>query len=198
MKRSFSLLCVLLLLSLCGCNEPSGTFYYGETTTSTASAADSAPYKTALDTYLNVYYLADPTALDNAAPAALWTTFKDGGTADLATVKAYLKDNRVYEQSAYLTQVGDNIAYTYAVTSVTKLSDSAVTSYASRLQADYGIDPASLDSASVLTVEASLTGKLGELREELSLTLLHIDGRWYVQNAFDGVLATLSRNAAYR
>lgn len=198
MKRLLSFLCVLLLLSLCGCNQPEGTFFYDQTTASTVPADKAAPYRTALDTFFNVCYLFDPASLTTVAPAAVWDQFEAGGTVGLDDTKAYLTTNRVYEQSPYLTEVGEHLSYTYTIKSVSPLSADAVTSYATRLQKDYGIATDSVSKATLLSVTAVLKGDLAEQEEELSLTLLYIGDRWYVQDAFDGVLADLSRNALYR
>ncbi|MBR5134453.1 MAG: hypothetical protein IKV35_02525 [Clostridia bacterium] len=189
------LLCVALLLLTAGC-QPEGTYYIGgdEPAPTEVPKDETAPYKAALDTFFDLYYLADPATLDTVVPDAVWA-FSEAGKDDTV---AYLRENRLYEQSRNLTLVGENMSYSYAVGEIVVLSESSRNAYAENLAQSYGIDNTAVTDIAILSIVATLKGDLAESEEDLTLTLFALDGRYYVETALDTVVPTLVRNAVYR
>lgn len=140
----------------------------------------SNPWKQGLNNYIDLVYKGKASAVVKAGPKEAWAFFDQtyGVSRDDAKAenKSYAADASEHNQDTY----GDNVNYTYKVVKKKKYTAKMLRTVAEGLKNEYNIDKDSVKAAYRIKVEYDISGKEAFTWGEESLTIVKIDGSWYV------------------
>lgn len=134
-------------------------------------------YKRAIDNYIDATFYGDYSAYKANIPDAMWDSLKESGDAlDKEDYKEQYKMFKEYFEDQY----GKNISVDYKVTDEDELDEDDLDDLRDELKSDYGIAKKSVTKAYELEVEFTIEGDDDEDSNEEIITVVKIDGDWYV------------------
>lgn len=144
-------------------------------------------YKKAINNYLDYALKCDVKKVEKLAPKMYWDYCEEN---KLFNIKDKDELNEAYEEvleerkEALEDEYGKNVKYSYKITDVDELSDKKVSEYAGALKDKYDIAKKKVTKGYEVEFDITVKGKEDEDDDEMTLTVLKIDGNWYVVSAY--------------
>lgn len=164
---------ICLLLALCsvlaafGCSKPDGT-------------QPTESYKEAVASFCN-FLIYDIKDIRGFAPADFWDYMKNEEGFDIesdeakANVALYIEKNREITVSDY----GENVKISHKITEEKELNQPSIDAKLEFIGETYGIDRGRILEVKRVTVEFTIKGEGGELKNTIDILPVNIDGKWY-------------------
>ncbi len=148
-----------------------------------------SPYKKALNNYFDLMKgeISDVKAL---APDSFWAEVKDEFDVTSGDVKDHLKDSYKVLAEALEEEYGKNIKIKWEVTSEEKLDKDDLGDIKDELKDKYGINKKEITEACELELHTETKGSEDEDENDAELTVVKIDGKWYIYNLIPSLFST--------
>lgn len=139
-------------------------------------------YRAAIDLYFDVYVEADATHLEDIIPDTVWQQFADANNMTVEDAIAQMHQNNESGNTFGRpdSKYGANITVTYDILDVENADEDLFEQIRNYLSSTTDIDDDAITEIVHVKLEATLKGSDDEDTEEYELTLIQIDGRYYV------------------
>ncbi len=152
-------------------------------------------YKKPLNTYEDVFFSGKADRIEKLAPEEYWDYIEEKYDITVKDVIKYYEDEEYFEKTldALEEDCGKNIKVKYKVEEKDELTDKELDSIKEALKAKYDIPRKNVTKAYELDVEWTVKGKDDEKDDEQKMTVVKIDGKWYIYDgeSFNDMLSTL-------
>ena len=154
-----------------------------------AIIAGGGGYKKALNNYFDYTLKTDIKKVEKLAPKSYWDFCKESGLFNVKDKDELKECNEEYLENVkeeLEEEYGAKIKYSYKVTKEKDLSKKKVNAIAEALKENYDIPKKSVKAAKEIDLEIKIKGKEDNDEDEMEgITVVKIDGAWYVVSAYE-------------
>ena len=137
--------------------------------------------KNAMNKYFDVLYEDKVDKIEDCAPESYWDSVKDDRDISVRDVEKYY-ENTYSDQTldAYEDDCGKNIKVSYKFEDVDELSEKRLDLIRDALKSSYKIPRKDVTKGYEYDVEVKIKGDDDYMKRDVTLTVVKIDGKWYV------------------
>lgn len=141
-------------------------------------------YKKAIDNFFAVTVEGDVDKLEKLAPEEFWEELEETFDVKLKDIKKNVEEEFEATFESLEDDYGKNIKVKYKVLDKEELDEDDLDEIKDILKDSYGIAKKSVKAGYEVEIEATIKGKDDEDTDEQDMTIIKIDGDWYITDIF--------------